>query len=213
MLSSVKEKNPFSPYNQPSLGCLSIVLQICLFSGGYLLCTFFCGCVTILAVETTQIIFFCFASALRISPFCLLIPDEVTKCLVTISFSITVLQWTTREKRYSWDAWHARISWGTWPWWTWRNQGRPGQSGKGWAPRTSWPSRKQRLKGRVWCPGSHRSKGTARGKRQEWKCRGVSAFLAYELERMYMEERKRHRLGSDPSKSNLTVNDLRNLCL
>ena len=129
---------------------------------------------------------------------------------VSITVSFTVLWRTTRDKWFSWDAWHAGISWGTWAWWTWRNQRRPGQSGKGWAPRTSWPSRKQRFEGRAWCPGSHWPKRTARGERREWKCRGVSAFLAYELERMYMEERRRQRLGSDPSNSNSTDIDLCN---
>ena len=92
-------------------------------------------------------------------------------------------------------------------------KGDRGSPEKGWAPRTSWPLRKHGFEGRAWCPGSYRSKGTARGERREWKCRAVSGFLAYELERMYMEERRLQRLGSDPSNNNLTDDIICNFCL
>ena len=65
------------------------------------------------------------------------------------------------------------------------DQGSPGKAG----PQGP-PGLQHRFEGRAWCPGSYRPKGTARGERREWKCRSVSAFLAYELERMYMEERR-----------------------
>ena len=113
---------------------------------------------------------------------------------------LNVLRRTTGNKWHSRYAWNAGFPRSTRPWWTWRNQRRPGRHRKDWAPGTSWCRRKERRWGRFRSPRPHRSNRATRGERRDWNPRVAAAFFTHELERMHLEKGWRQRLRCNPGK-------------